>query len=268
MTVCVAIKVHDCIVFAADSAVSLTTTIQGGVSAISKVWRHGLKVFNLHRELPIVAMTAGMGNFGSMSISNLAKNLRIRLQGELCKSSYTIEDVVKVAQLYFQDEHKKSFAIPLPYHSFEFWIGGYGHDKKHGEIWKIEIRGGQRLDPVQLVEPQTSHQIVWGGQVQAICRLLHGYDPQVPQALKLDASQFAAFETPLVDPSMPVQDAIDLADFLVDMTKRYVAFLPGADTVGGETDIATVTKHEGFRWIRRKHYYPPLLNRRTTDHAT
>ncbi|MCY4150606.1 MAG: hypothetical protein OXF73_14905, partial [Gammaproteobacteria bacterium] len=65
-----------------------------------------------------------------------------------------------------------------------------------------------------------------------------------------------------------VQDAINLADFLVDMTKRHAAFLPGADTVGGDTDIATVTKHEGFKWIRRKHYYSPQLNTRGTDHAT
>jgi hypothetical protein len=66
---------------------------------------------------------------------------------------------------------------------------------------------------------------------------------------------------------MPVQDAINLADFLVDVTKRYFAFLPGADIVGGETDIATVTKYEGFKWIRRKHYYPASLNPMETGHA-
>lgn len=77
----------------------------------------------------------------------------------------------------------------------------------------------------------------------------------------------ATISTPLVHPTMPVADAIQLADFLVDVTKRYFAFLPGADIVGGETDIATVTKHEGFKWIRRKHYYPPELNLMETDHV-
>ncbi len=268
MTVCVAVKVHDCIVFAADSAVTLTTTPQGGNSVVSNVWKHGLKVFNLHRELPIVAMTAGLGNFGSMSISNLAKDLRIRLMKELCQESYTIAEVTNVAQLHFQHEYVKSHSGTVPHHSFGFWIGGYGHDNKHGEIWKVEIRNGQWLDPVQTVEPETSSQIVWGGQVQAISRLLFGYDPQIPHALNPDANQLEAFHTPLVNSSMPVQDAIELADFLVDMTKRYVAFLPQADTVGGETDIATVTRHEGFKWIRRKHYYPAQLNRRKADHVT
>ena len=84
MTVCVAIKVHDCIVFAADSAVSLSTTYPDGSSAVSNVWKHGLKVFNLHRDIPIVAMTAGLGNFGSMSISSMAKDLRTSLTEKLC----------------------------------------------------------------------------------------------------------------------------------------------------------------------------------------
>jgi hypothetical protein len=39
-----------------------------------------------------------------------------------------------------------------------------------------------------------------------------------------------------------------------------VRFMPGHDTVGGETDMAVVTKHEGFKWVQRKHYYPLELN--------
>ena len=83
VTVCAAIKVHDCIVFAADSAVSMMATTPGATPTVSNVWKHGLKVFNLHRELPIMAMTAGMGNFGSVSVSILAKELRLHLTGIL-----------------------------------------------------------------------------------------------------------------------------------------------------------------------------------------
>lgn len=66
---------------------------------------------------------------------------------------------------------------------------------------------------------------------------------------------------------MPVIDAIELTDFLVETTKRYFRFLPGADIVGGDTDIAVVTKYEGFKWIRRKFFYPATLNPLETDHA-
>lgn len=73
-------------------------------------------------------------------------------------------------------------------------------------------------------------------------------------------------EVNLVNDAMPVQDAIDLARFLVDTTKSFYRFLPGANIVGGETDIAVVTRHEGFKWICRKHHYPASLNLMETDH--
>lgn len=59
---------------------------------------------------------------------------------------------------------------------------------------------------------------------------------------------------------MPMQDAIDLARFLAETTVSFVRFTPGANTVGGDLDIGSVTKFEGFRWIKRKHYYPSSLN--------
>ena len=128
--------------------------------------------------------------------------------------------------------------------------------------------------PVSIVEGD----VVWAGQPAPINRLLMGFDAALPDALvasglpqdQVDPLLSQLKErtaTPLVHATMPVADAIQLVDFLVDVTKRYFAFLPGADIVGGETDIATVTKHEGFKWIKRKHYYPPDLNRMETDHV-
>jgi len=74
-------------------------------------------------------------------------------------------------------------------------------------------------------------------------------------------------ETPMLHATMPTIDAIRLADFLVDVTKGFFSFASGSDIVGGATDIATVTKWEGFKWIRRKHFYPPELNRKDHDHV-
>ncbi len=51
MTICVAVKVHDCLVFASDSALSL---VQGGETV--NVYSHGNKVFNLVKGLPVCAM--------------------------------------------------------------------------------------------------------------------------------------------------------------------------------------------------------------------
>jgi len=174
ITVCVAIKVYDCIVFAADSAVTLTRSSPNGGSTASNVWKHGLKVCNLHRHLPITAMTAGLGNFGSMSINSLAKELRARLTNELKKENYAIKDAVNLAKSCFEQEFAAINPLAANPSSFEFWIGGCGSGVKHGEIWKVEIVDGQSLEPAQIASPSTSDQALWGGQIQALNRLLLG----------------------------------------------------------------------------------------------
>jgi hypothetical protein len=59
---------------------------------------------------------------------------------------------------------------------------------------------------------------------------------------------------------MPIQDAIDVAEFLVDSTIKFSRFTPGAATVGGPIEIAALTKHEGYRGIKRKYYFARELN--------
>jgi hypothetical protein len=64
---------------------------------------------------------------------------------------------------------------------------------------------------------------------------------------------------------MPIQDAIELARFLVETTIgfiRFAVFLP--KSVGGAVAIAAITKHEGFRWIQRKNFAPDEYERRPT----
>lgn len=59
---------------------------------------------------------------------------------------------------------------------------------------------------------------------------------------------------------MPFADAIQLAKFLVDVTIGYTRYLLGPDTVGGQVELAGISRHEGFKWVMRKHYYSRELN--------
>ena len=279
MTVCVALKVHDCIVFAADSAVTLSDE-RGGVV---NVWEHGSKVFNLHRELPVVATTAGMANFGSVSVNNLAKDLRLQLHNKIKPrdgGKYTIEQIVDEAESFFQQKYQAIASTINGSHSFSFFVGGYGSDSgdKQGEIWKLLILDGI-FTKKRLSGENDEHAIYWDGQHEALDRLLFGFDRVKSELLfrkwgwnqedidRIIFDMIKRMGSLLVHPSMPVQDAIKLADFLVNTAKGYSAFLLGANIVGGETDIATVTKHEKFKWIKRKHYYPAHLNRGGIDHV-
>lgn len=281
MTVCVAVKVHDCIVFAADSATSLSATDASGNQVIINIYENANKVFNLHKGLPICAMTAGIGNFGPSSISTMSKDLRRLFMSQdadwmLNPQKYTLEEVAQKARRYFFD--KRFMAIdPAPQGTFDYWIGGYSSDAELGEIWRIQIQNGNCENPVCVASPSQTT-IEWGGQPEAINRLLLGYGQALPQALLdagLDPNNLDGLLRHIVQRSqanvlsdaMPVIDAIKLAEFLVDTTKKFVQFLPGGNTVGGAVDVATVTKHEGFKWISRKHFYDRRLNPLETDHA-
>lgn len=217
-----------------------------------------------------------MGNIGTMSIGTLAKELReLFSDGEpewrIDEKNYTVEEVAIKARKFFFDNHYQALADkPVGDHEMQFWIGGNDAKATHGEIWRVTIRNGV-CDMPELVAGQGDFRISYAGQPEAINRLINGYGQALPSAL-LDAGLdpgnldglLAHIESrtyaQLVSPAMPVTDAIALADFLVETTKQFVRFLPGADTVGGETDICVVNKHEGFKWVRRKHHFKAEFN--------
>lgn len=61
---------------------------------------------------------------------------------------------------------------------------------------------------------------------------------------------------------MPKQEMANLAEALVNITiikRRASAEL---ETVGGPIDVAVISRHEGFVWVRRKHYFDAQLNSR------
>lgn len=60
---------------------------------------------------------------------------------------------------------------------------------------------------------------------------------------------------------LPKDQLAEMAESLVNLTsfQRRVS-LAHSETVGGETDVAVISKGDGFVWIRRKHYFEAELN--------
>lgn len=270
-------------VFAADSATSFDGAGLQDMNGdpIQQVYRHGNKVFQLHREKPIMAMTAGLGNFGSMSIAMLAKQFRHMISSngtDPIGNEYTLEDVVYRAHRFFLEEKYKEVFVDtvVPSNVFELWIGGYSSGQVLPELWKISVFQGVIAEAKQVASTDQAG-IFFGGQPDPIMRLVNGFGYRLENILRdhgvtpethpgLYADVGPRLYLPLSHPAMPIQDAIDLADFLADMTKKVFRFRAVPEYVGGDIDIASVTKYENFRWIKRKHYYPSALNREV-DHV-
>lgn len=280
MTIALSLNVNDGLVLAADSASTLITQTPQGEPQVVNVYNNANKIFNLRKGLPIGAMTWGAGNIGNASTSTLMKDLRRRLSGEDTShgdqwkigKSYTIENVAKlVREFFFEELYVPAFKDSDQKPQIGFTVAGYSTDEALAEEYQIEIKDGVCHGP-RLLRPKGDPGITWSGQPEAISRLVLGFGTGLPHVLEhnlgVPANQIPEavrilqenLTVPFVVAAMPFQDAIDLAEFLVNLTINFSRFAPGAQTVGGPLEIAAISKHEGFKWIRRKHYYSRDLN--------
>lgn len=277
MTIAISLKINDGLVLATDSATTVLQATSPTQLSVVNVYSNANKLFNLRKGLPIGAITWGAGSIGSASISTLMKDLRRRFTSKkhdwfLKKNEYTVEAVAnRVKEFFFDELYTPTFKDFPQKPLLGFVVGGYSATGSFAEEYQIDIAAGQCTGPRRLRNPEESG-LNWSGEPEAINRLLLGCSPQLWSLLqssgRIDPNVLSelmvpiskALQTPLVFPAMPLQDAIDLADFLVDLSIRFARFKPGANTVGGPIELATISKHEGFRWIKRKYYFDRKLN--------
>ena len=276
MSIAVSIKVNDGIVLASDSASTLVLSDEKGHQGVINVYNNADKIFNIHKELPIGIICWGAGGIGVASISTLAKDLRKLLLGEnttwgLDKNNYTTEKVAElVRRFFFEEKYLPTYHDAREKPTLAFFVAGYSFEGEAAELWQVNIDNGECKEPIQ-VRGQEAFGINWGGEIEAINRLIKGVAPNLssvleelgvpkeqiePAVLQISARSQRA----LVQSAMPIQDAIDLARFLVQTTIEFIRFNPGAPTVNGPIEIAAITKHEGFKWVQRKHYFDNALN--------
>jgi len=280
MTIAVSLKVNDGVVLAADSASTLLTNTPQGPGII-QVFNNANKIFNLRKGLPLGLITWGAGSIGRAAISSLAKDLRNRMtqpdaahkEWHIDEQDYSLETVARnVRRFFFEEHYKPAFQDWSEKPPLGFIVAGYSTGGDLAEEFRIEINAkGECPDPVPLRTKEDCG-VTWSGEPEAISRLVLGFSPQLPvvlqQKLGIKPDQIprvmeiisAVTKAPVVYDAMPIQDAIDLAEFFVDLTERFSRFTPGAITVGGPIEIAAITKHEGFKWIKRKYYFSMALN--------
>jgi hypothetical protein len=273
MTIVVTVRVNDGIVLAADSATSFSD--ENGT--VVKVYNSANKIFNLVKGHPIGAMTYGAGSIGAASISTLSKDLRVKFMSagnpyHLDLQNYTMQEVaLKAQQFFFTECFQSANPQGLPGHFLGYRVCGYSANQPLPEAWEFNIGESDSPAPTRLYE-MDSYGPRWAGETEAIDRLVLGLGSKAtdaltqmgleqPQALQLTTDLMGRLYAHLYHPAMPVQDAIDLAQFLADTAARFTQMSLRAPTIGGPIEVATITKHEGFKWVSRKHYFSAEFNR-------
>lgn len=183
--------------------------------------------------------------------------------------NYTVKEVAeKFREFIFNDKYNLAFAAQTDKPGLGFIIAGYSTNEDMSEEYGLVAEQGTgSVSGPDLLPSIDGASINYFGVPEAVDRLLYGVSGDFPAVLVNDLSfsesdalgiynQFRGrLRAQLEDAAMPIQDAIDLAEFLVDLTTKYIRFSVGAQTVGGPIEIATITKHEDFKWIKRKHFY-------------
>ncbi len=62
--------------------------------------------------------------------------------------------------------------------------------------------------------------------------------------------------------SLPINELSELAETLVYIESLKERVTTPDESVSGPIDVAVISKHDGFVWIKRKHYFKPELNHR------
>ena len=278
MTIAIALKVDDGIVLAADSATTFPgAPIPGGGLLISQIYTNTKKIFRLHTELPLGAVTWGLAAIGRSSLKILAKDFRNELMSGTVTfdpNAYTVQQVAILFKEFIFDRHYEQAFAHTPINqrpTLGFMVAGYSSGQPRGEVWHLLVEKGIYYGPDLALGPDMSG-IRLQGQPLSLRRLVLGFDPdslrtvlqsaglQQPQVDTIIQRCSREFGVSLWKDGMPIQDAIDLAIYLEETSAGFSRFCEGPALVGGPADVAVLTKYEGFKWIRRKYFYDKSLN--------
>jgi hypothetical protein len=113
-----------------------------------------------------------------------------------------------------------------------FYLAGYDDDMPYVFlVTKEKITRKNFSEHNQMI----TYSANWHGEIRPISRLLN--------------------ETPLNFQLMPLKDAIDLAEFIVESTIKYLRFADGISTCGGPIDSLVITK-DFTRFLKHKIWQP------------
>jgi len=253
-----AIKINEGIVMASDSA---TAVVPNG--KLDNIYYNRKKLYNLIKGLPIGIVSFGDGEIGDLTIPLLIRKFRRVINdknsgNQLNQQNFVMKNVAEDFLSYLKKElHNANEGGKLQNHDIiGFLIGGYSTKADVPELWEIKIEKFRDF----LIEQKGYS---WRGQGEIIQRILFGHCTKLGSILKNHKLPNEVIKSILnqckqdlsanmIVNTMPIKDAIEVAQFLMHTTIKYYRYRSGLSLVGGSIDIAVITREKGFRWIQRQ----------------
>lgn len=194
---------------------------------------------NVQKLFCVKKRDIGLAVFGMPFLTGRTIESHLRDLEKRIFENETVERVAEKVSEYFRAELNKEVGnlenIPEGQFPLAFQLAGYDEqDVSIGKTFSIELGRISRIEPL--------HSKGYGCSIsgdQRVILKLWKEDPNIP--LPMPPFQL-----------LPLQDAIDYAIFLIDTTIKFQRFTPMTPTCGGSIDLAVITHHSGFQWIKKK----------------
>ena len=267
MSLGIAFKGPEGIVLAADSRVTLTAQQKapdGPISLIHSTYDNATKLLHVDGCLNVGVVTYGLGAIGNTQprtahsfISELEKYMKKEKHGDL------VGDFAQTLSNFFAErwvDHGMPKVEEYQGPDMIFLIAGYDPDAPYGRVFEVQLP----RNPAPKEWHKETFGMVWGGQQDIATRLLNGYDPQLmPIIQKMFKKSDAEMQElrGAIDPIaqmpipymfLPLQDSINLSILIIETTRTLQSYSIGVRGVGGEIDVATITRSGGFKPYREK----------------
>ena len=261
MSLGIAFKGPEGIVLAADSRVTLTAQVAGGIT-MPATFDNAIKLLRVKGQDYVGAVTYGVGAIGQIE-PRTAHSFIPEFETDLAQADVGRLPVYDFAQRlsdFFTARWKASMPDPWTGPDMIFLVGGFNENEPYGRVYEVHVPS----NPAPTEHNPNSFGITWGGQGEFAGRVLNGYDPQlldiVRNTLAPQASQMATFistlqstlTTPIPYQFLPLQDCVDLSIFLIKTTSTIQNWVVGIRGVGGAVDVATITRSDGFAPVQQK----------------
>jgi len=265
VSVVIVVKVSDGLVLAADSASTLFgrfETPEGVQEGIIKTYYNARKLFQIG-DFPIGALTWGQAFIGARTIESLVRewehdrHWQSRADRTVSVAECAQGLLERLVQIH-ADEYGNLPEEQRP--KLGVIVAGYSEREFFPELWRFIVPLDKEIRNLRPdVDGKPTFGANWYGATDSIVRLHWGRDDAVAGIVseKFGISSEAVnealkplqYKVPFAQ--MPLQDAIEYANYMLNVVIGRYRFVVGPEICGGEIDIAAITQRE-FNWIRRK----------------
>jgi len=214
----------------------------------------------------------GVAFYGKVNIGTSDANARSALgllaglQNQEWRDKSSLEIAVEIRAFYASKQAEAGMTTAASERDqLGILVFGSGLVDSRPAIHRIVLPGEQEPETIP---PAGQYGVVTAGENSYVNRLLYGIDPKfdflIQSALSLSNEAIAALNDNLKArgqlitwAAMPLQDAVNLADFLVYVTKCMQDWSAGDKGVGGPTDIAIAKSGGVVKFLRQKSIVAP-----------